>query len=76
MLDLLQPAGERPKSFWRGYDVYDQARVGFVTAGDEAQRVGTLHDVSAKGNGNQGHEYGTALSADEKAALVEFLKTL
>ena len=76
MLDLLQPVAQRPQAFWRGYDVYDQARMGFVTAGDEAQRVGTLHEVSAKGNGNQGHEYGVALSDDEKAALIEFLKTL
>lgn len=76
MLDLLQPAAQRPKTFWRGYDVYDQKRMGFVTEGEEARRVGTLHDVSAKANGNQGHEYGVTLSEDEKAALVEFLKTL
>ena len=74
--DLLQPPAERPKGFWRGYDVYDQARMGFVTDGDEARRVGTYHDVSAKGNGNQGHEYGVTLTEDEKAALVEFMKTL
>jgi hypothetical protein len=76
MLDLLQPVAQRPRTFWRGYDVYDQTRMGFVTDGDEARRVGTLHDVSAKANGNQGHEYGVTLNDDEKAALVEFLKTL
>ena len=76
LLDLLQPVAQRPRTFWRGYDLYDQARMGFVTDGDAARRVGTLHDVAAKGNGNQGHEYGVTLSDDEKAALIEFMKTL
>jgi mono/diheme cytochrome c family protein len=31
--------------------------------------------VSERGNGNGGHEYGTALSPEEKAALIEYLKT-
>jgi len=74
--DLLKPAAERPKLFWRGYDVYDRINVGFVTTGPGAQRVGTLFDVSAKGNGNQGHEYGTRLSSSDKDALIEYLKTL
>lgn len=74
--DLLEPAAKRPKVFWRGYDVYDQAKVGFVTDGPEAQRIGTRHDTTSKGGGNQGHEFGTGLSAADKEALVEFLKTL
>ena len=74
--DLLEPAGERPKVFWRGYDVYDPVNVGFVTQGPEAERVGTRLDVSQQGGGNQGHEFGTNLSAADKDALVEYLKTL
>jgi cytochrome c peroxidase len=74
--DLLEPAAKRPKVFWRGYDVYDQAKVGFVTDGPEARRIGTRLDTASKGGGNQGHEFGTGLSANEKDALVEFLKTL
>ncbi|SBT06477.1 conserved hypothetical protein [Candidatus Accumulibacter aalborgensis] len=74
--DLLEPAAERPKVFWRGYDVYDQTRVGFVTDGPEAQRIGTRLDTRSKGGGNYGHEFGTALSGDEKDALVEYMKTL
>ncbi|HRH13636.1 MAG TPA: hypothetical protein PK225_04710 [Azonexus sp.] len=73
--DLLEPAAKRPKVFWRGYDVYDQARVGFVTDTPEARRIGTRLDTAAKGGSNQGHEFGTTLSATEKDALVEFLKT-
>jgi hypothetical protein len=29
-----------------------------------------------RGNGNGGHTYGTDLSAGDKAALIEYLKTL
>ena len=74
--DLLEPAANRPKVFYRGYDVYDPAKVGFVTEGAEAERVGTRLDVGQKANGNQGHEFGTTLSSGEKDALVEYLKTL
>ncbi len=74
--DLLEPAAQRPKVFWRGYDVYDQTKVGFVSDTPEAQRVGTKLDTASKGGGNHGHEFGTALTAEEKDALVEYLKTL
>ena len=67
---------ERPKVFYRGYDVYDPLDVGFVTQGAEAQRVGSKYDVSERASGNHGHEYGTNLSAKDKDALVEYLKTL
>lgn len=74
--DLLEPAANRPKVFWRGYDVYDQSKVGFVSDSPEAKRVGTRLDTASKGGSNQGHEFGTRLSATEKDALVEYLKTL
>ena len=74
--DLLKPAAERPKVFYRGYDVYDPANVGFVTQGPAAERIGTKYDVSERASGNQGHEYGTNLSPQEKDGLIEYLKTL
>jgi len=74
--DLLQPVARRPQVFWRGYDVYDQKKVGFVSDGEAAQRVGTRLDTQSRGGGNQGHEFGTQLSASEKEALLEYLKTL
>jgi hypothetical protein len=74
--DLLEPATNRPKVFWRGYDVFDQTKVGFVSNSTEAQRAGTRFDTASKGGGNQGHEFGSRLSASEKDALVEYLKTL
>jgi len=74
--DLLEPAAKRPTVFWRGYDLLDPVKVGFVTDGDEARRVGTRMDTGEKGGGKQGHEFGTGLSAADKDALVEYLKTL
>jgi mono/diheme cytochrome c family protein len=76
LADLLETADHRPPRFWRGYDVYDQVKVGFVTSGPEAERRGTLFDAAQPGNGNAGHLYGTDLSADDKRALLEYLKTL
>jgi hypothetical protein len=74
--DLLMPPEARPKRFLRGYDVYDPVKVGFISDGAEAQRVGFDYDTSLPGNSNQGHTYGTQLSSDDKLALIEFLKTL
>jgi mono/diheme cytochrome c family protein len=74
--DLLKPVASRPTMFWRGYDLFDPAAVGFVTTGDQARRVGTPYDTSLPGNSNAGHEYGTTLPPDKKRALIEYLKTL
>jgi mono/diheme cytochrome c family protein len=77
--DLLEPAADRPARFYRGDDVYDPVKVGFVS--DVAAQDGRtffLYDTAVAGNGNQGHEgpaYGTDLPAADKDALVEFLKT-
>ncbi|HEX2101701.1 MAG TPA: hypothetical protein VHF69_13595, partial [Candidatus Synoicihabitans sp.] len=77
--DLLEPAAQRPSSFYRGYDVYDPRRVGFVTTvAEENGRAFFHYDTRQPGNGNAGHEgraYGTELSPREKDALVEYLKT-
>ena len=75
LTDLLEPPERRPVSFWRGYDVYDPLRVGFVSSGPDAERHGTFHDVRKPGNSNAGHVYGTNLTAAQKRALLEFLKT-
>jgi mono/diheme cytochrome c family protein len=75
LADLLESPDRRPKQFWRGYDVYDQVNVGFVSSGPEAQRQGTFYDTSKSGNSNAGHRYGTDLPAESKRALIEYLKT-
>lgn len=75
LADLLEPVGARPRRFWRGFDLFDSVRVGFVTTGAEAERSGTLYDTSRPGNGNAGHLYGTTLTPESKRALIEYLKT-
>ena len=74
--DLLKPAADRPRVFWRGYDVFDPVGVGFVSNGAEAARRGTRFDTARPGNSNAGHEYGTRLAPADKRALLEYLKTL
>ncbi len=74
--DLLEKPENRPKIFYRGFDVYDQKKVGFISDGAEAKRVGFKYDTSVSANSNQGHLYGTDLSSDDKKALIEYLKTL
>jgi hypothetical protein len=74
--ELLEPPANRRKTFYRGYDVYDRNRLGFVSDGDEAARTGTLYDTGTPGNGNGGHLYGVPLTPAQKKALLEFLKTL
>jgi hypothetical protein len=74
--DLLAPPAQRPQVFWRGYDVYDPVRLGFVVQGPMAERAGTQLDTRLRGNGNQGHDFGTRLPARDKAVLLEYLKTL
>ncbi|MGE0811486.1 MAG: hypothetical protein AB7N69_12865 [Immundisolibacter sp.] len=76
LADLLTPPAQRPQSFWRGYDLYDPARVGFVVQGVDAQQAGTAFDTRLRGNGNAGHDFGTTLPDADKAALLEYLKTL
>lgn len=74
--DLLNPPLKRPRVFWRGYDVYDYKNVGFVSSGPDAEREGFRFEVFRRGNGNEGHLYGTNLRESEKLELIEYLKTL
>jgi len=76
LMDLLRPASERPALFWRGYDVYDQENVGFISQGEEAERIGTSFDTTQRSNGNGGHEFGSGLAEADKRALVEYMKAL
>ncbi|HUI25800.1 MAG TPA: c-type cytochrome, partial [Candidatus Kryptonia bacterium] len=84
--DLLEPSANRPKSFYRGDDVYDPRRVGFRSdvaeePGHHYFRFDAVDPTTGEpvpGNGNFGHEgapYGTELPAADKDALVEYLKT-
>ncbi len=73
--DLLNVPAERPAVFYRGYDVFDQARVGFVSDVPQADgRSFFRYDTRIPGNGNAGHLYGTTLADDDKRAIVEYMK--
>jgi hypothetical protein len=75
--DLLEPPDKRPKEFYRGYDVFDQQKVGFVSnVAEENGRGFFRYDTTQPGNNNGGHTYGTDLSAEDKDALVEYMKKL
>ncbi len=74
--DLLEKPGDRPDVFYRGYDVYDPEKVGFVSDGFQAEQTGFKYDVQVPGNNNQGHLYGTELVPSDKEALIEYLKSL
>jgi hypothetical protein len=76
IVSLLMAPDQRPKVFFRSYDVDDWDRLGFVTQGPEAERAGFRIDTSVRGNGSGGHTYGTGLPARDKEALIEYLKTL
>ena len=77
MRDLLESPENRPKVFYRGYDVYDPGPMGFISnVTEEAGHPFTRYDTAERGNANVGHLYGTGLSPPEKQALVEYMKTL
>jgi RoxA-like, cytochrome c-like len=74
--ELLEPPQRRTPVFYRGFDVYDAVRMGFIAEGPDAERVGFRYDTRVAGNSNQGHLWGTDLAPEQKRALLEYLKTL
>jgi hypothetical protein len=79
LADLLEPTERRPVAFVRGLEVLDGERGGFLAPACDPRappRQGFCFDTSLPGNGNQGHLYGTALPAGEKADLLAYLLTL
>ncbi len=77
---LLEPPASRPKTFYRGNDVYDQKDAGFVsTVAFDGNVQYVQFDTSRQGNSNGGHfgtAYGTDLTDADRDALLEYLKTL
>ena len=74
--DLLDAPEQRPASFYRGNDVFDPVKVGFVSNVPSGNGLTfSLYDTTVPGNGNGGHVYGTTLTDAEKRAIVEYMKT-
>jgi hypothetical protein len=74
LYDLLLPPNERPEKFALGAREYDPAKLGFVVS-TQCTPQDCLVDTTQTGNGNGGHVYGTKLSPQDRAALLEYLKT-
>lgn len=71
--DLLLPPHQRPKTFHVGNREYDPLRVGERTT----PVADSFHfDTSLPGNSNVGHTWGTTLTAAQRWALLEYLKSL
>jgi mono/diheme cytochrome c family protein len=73
--ELLKPAKERRRSFMVGSRVFDSKNVGYDTE-NSPFKSGSFVVDPANGNGNGGHEYGTALSEEQRWAIIEYMKTL
>ena len=72
---------QRPSAWQRTFDStdYDRAAVGwnFTAAPSHATQPNTrVYDTAEPGYGNAGHTFGDALEADQRAALLEYLKTI
>ena len=74
--ELLKPANQRVATFKVGGRQYDPRNVGYMTdASPFANGTFVADPMNANGNGNGGHEYGPALSEDDRWAIIEYLKT-
>ena len=78
--DLLKPPQERPKAFIRGGEVIDLRRGGYISPSCRPGHYEVdglfCYDTSLPGNSNGGHDYGTSLSPEDRAALVHYLLSL
>ena len=77
MYHLLLPASKRPTKFTYFSREYDPVNMGFKW--DEPLDAAPLlatYDTTVRGRGNQGHEYGTSMTDDQRYALIEYLKSI
>jgi mono/diheme cytochrome c family protein len=55
---------------------YDQSKVGWKYSVETSKRDVDTYDTTLPGYGNGGHKFGDKLTAEERKAVVEYLKTL
>lgn len=70
LADLLKPPEQRPRQFHTGTQRYDPVAIGLRDEGP------FLYDTGEPGKSAQGHDFGTALNAREKQALLDYLRSL
>jgi len=77
----------RPKVFTRSFgtseDDYDKTKIGWkvkeapaIEPSANGHELRKVYDTTQPGRGNGGHTYGDGLTAEERAAVIEYLKTL
>jgi hypothetical protein len=75
--ELLTPPKQRTPSFMVGSRVFNPEKVGYDTEQSPFKNGKFVTDPkNANGNGNAGHVYGTDLSPEDRAAIMEYMKTL
>ncbi len=68
--DVMTPPAERAKTFRTGSTEFDVEGVGLRSEGP------FVYDTAEPGKGNGGHAFGTDLPRADRAALIEYLKSL
>jgi hypothetical protein len=71
LAELLKPATQRKSQFRIGSLEFDPVNVGF-----QEDSNAPLFDAMVAGNSNAGHDYSGALNDGDRAALLEYLKSL
>jgi len=77
-LEDLLDSKQRPKYWKRVWDsrAYDYEKMGWQYESVDKPKGKYVYDTTLQGYGNQGHTFGDKLTRDERAALIEYLKTL
>lgn len=69
--ELLKKPEQRVKKFRVGSRAFDPVRVGFRTDAGPFE-----FDTTLEGNSNAGHDYGVEFTPEQRAELVEYMKSL
>lgn len=75
IMQLLTKPTDRVTSFYVGSTEYDTANLGFKDEQLYFSYQLQTTCATCTGNSNQGHDFGTSLSKEEKLELIEFLKS-
>jgi mono/diheme cytochrome c family protein len=78
-LDDLLNSTQRPAKWSRTFDNtadYDAVKVGWKYTVETVKNNVKTYDTSQYGYSNSGHTFGDKLTADERKAVIEYLKTL
>lgn len=77
-LRALLESSTRPRFWRRDFDssVYDKEAVGWPYETLDSAEDAATYDTTQTGYGNLGHTFGDPLTATERVAVIEYLKTL